>query len=875
MRLAGLAGKARQDRELTDEIESHLQMHIDDNLRAGMGPDEARRAARLKLGGVEAVKEAYRDRSSVPLLEHLAKDVRFSCRQLRKSPVFTSIALFVLAVGMCAAIAIFAFVDAALIKPLPYPDPARLAAVTESALPQFPRANLSYFDYVDWKRLNTVFDSLEVFTGDGFLMDTPTGAEPATAARVSAGFFRTLGVRPLLGRYFTREEEVPNGRRVVMLDYGTWKARFGGRDDIIGQTVRLSGQLYTISGVLPAGFHFAPRGAVEFWTTLDVAGSCAQRRSCHNLDGVARLKEGVSIDQARDNMAAIARRLEEQYPDSNRGQGANVMPLSEIIAGQYRPILMTLMGGAGLLLLISCVNVASLLLVRSEGRRRELAVRAALGASTARLTGQFLTESALLVAVSSALGLLSARWAMQALMKLIPAQGIATMPFLVDLGLNMHVLACAAAIALMALLLFSITPALHFSLSRMQDGLTEGSRGSAGKAWRRLGSRLVVAELAMAMILLATGALFGKSLYRLLHVELGLQPDHLAAISVQVPDVRYPKPEQMRQLGREVATAVESIPGVRSAAIAVVLPVNFNGNTDWIRFVGKPYDGKHIEVNERDVSANYFRTIGAKLAHGRYFDEAEDETKTQVVIINQTLANRYFAGEDPIGRQIGDTALSPKSIRTIVGVVEDMREGSLDSEIWPAEYHPFNQDPNTFFWVLARTSLKPEAMLPALSSAIHRAHPDAGTGGESTMQALIDNSLTAYLHRSSAWLVGVFAITALLLGVVGLYGVIAYSVSQRTREIGVRMALGAANRSVYLMILREAGRLVMFGIVLGLAGAIVSATLARKLLFGVSTWDVQTLVSMAATLALAAALASFVPARRAASVNPVEALRAE
>jgi predicted permease len=424
------------------EIESHLQMHMDDNLRAGMRPDEARRNARIQLGGIESVKEAYRDRSTVPALEHLAQDLRFSVRQLRKSPVFTATAISVLAIGICAAVAIFAFVDAALNKPLPYPAPARLAAVTESALPLIPVANLSYADYLDWKRLNSSFESLEAYGSDGFLVDSPTGAEPARAARVSSGFFPTLGVAPQIGRFLNPQDEVPNGPRVAVLGYGAWNARFGGRQDVIGKTVRLSGELYTILGVLPSGFHFAPLGDVEFWTTLDVLGPCAQRRSCHNLFGIARLKNGVSIDQARDNMSAIARQLEQQYPDSNRGQGASVIPLSNAINGQFRPILLALMSGAGLLLLISCINVASLLLVRSEARRREFAVRSALGASTMRLSSQFLTESLLLVVLASTLGLLSARWAMAGLMKLIPVDMIPAMPFLLELGLNSRARFC-------------------------------------------------------------------------------------------------------------------------------------------------------------------------------------------------------------------------------------------------------------------------------------------------------------------------------------------------------------------------------------------------------------------------------------------------
>jgi macrolide transport system ATP-binding/permease protein len=410
--------------------------------------------------------------------------------------------------------------------------------------------------------------------------------------------------------------------------------------------------------------------------------------------------------------------------------------------------------------------------------------------------------------------------------------------------------------------------------SEMRDGLAEGSRGSAAQGWRRLGSRLVVIELAIAMVLLVGAGLCAKSLHRLLEVKLGFQPDHLATIEVAAPDGQYPEVRSIA-LARDIVRKVSSLPGVRSAAVTTLLPVTFNGNTDWIRFVGKPYDGKHIEVNERDVSSEYFRTIGATLLRGRYFSDAEDQSKPKVVIINEALARKYFLSEDPIGKQIGDTNLTPKSIKTIIGVVRDIRDGALDSEIWPAEYHPFNQDPSNYVSVIARTWQQPEGILTALRPAIQQVHPEVGTREESTVQALISNSMTAYLHRSSAWLVGAFAAVAFLLGVIGLYAVIAYSVSQRTREIGVRMALGAEAIAVYRLILREAAWLVALGISVGAVSSVVAATLGRKLLFGVNSWDLQTLLAVTALLGGAGLAASFVPARRATKLNPVEALRAE
>src|SRR6185437_13548009 len=539
------------------------------------------------------------------------------------------------------------------------------------------------------------------------------------------------------------------------------------------------------------------------------------------------------------------------------------------------PILLVLLGGAVLLLLIASVNVASLLLVRSEGRRREVAVRNALGASRARLIGQFVTEGLVLVVTGSALGLFAAEWVMQLLAGLIPADMMAGMPYLEGLGLNPRVLAFAGIIALMAAVLFAVTPALRLPLSEMRTGLTEGSRGSAGNAWRRLGSKLVAVELATAMVLLVGAGLLGKSLYRLLRVDLGFQPDRLIVLDLAAQHASYPKDEQAVALNREILNPIAILPGVTSVATTAVLPVSFNGDTDWIRFVGHPYNGEHNEVLEREVSASYFRTLGAKLVRGRYFTDADDLSKPRVVIINQTLAKRYYPGEDPIGKKIGDGDLSPKSIRQIVGVVEDFREGPLDAAIWPAEYLSFNQNPDTYCALVVRTPQTGQSFFHTLTAAIHQIDSGIVTSAPVAMDDRIHDSPSAYLHRSSAWLVGGFAALALLLGVIGLYGVIAYSVSQRTREIGVRMALGAEPGAVYRLILKEAGWLTAIGIVIGLMCSVAAATLMRGLLFGTPPWDAPTLAAVAAVLAISALLASYIPARRAASVNPVEALRAE
>jgi macrolide transport system ATP-binding/permease protein len=874
LRLAGVFSKERRDNEFAKEIESHLQMHVDDNLRAGMTPEQARREAILRLGGVEQAKQVYRERGTTPWIEDLAQDLRFAVRQLIKNPAFAFTAMLVLALGIGACVAIFAFVDAALIKPLPYHNPRRLVNVTESVA-MIPRADLSYPDYLDWKSRNDVLSSLDVWDQRGYMLGRPEGVQLVKGSRVSDGFFRTLGVVPLLGRDFYAGEDLPSAPHTVMLSYVAWQKWFGGRQDVVGKAVTLSGDSYTIVGVLPRSFQFALAGSPEFWTTLHVKGNCDLRRSCHSLTGVGRLKDGVSVEKARAEFQSIALQLEKQYPDSNRGQGGSVEPLSEVIIGDVRPILLVLLAGAGLLLIIACVNISSLLVVRSESRRREIAVRGALGASRARLIRQFVTEGLVLVVAGTALGLGFAAVLARILLGLITKDMLSYTPYLSGLGLDLRGVAFAAALALLALALFTLAPTLRLAVSSsMREGLSESGRTSAGNVWRRLGSNLVVIELAMAVVLLAAAVLLGKSFHRLLHVELGFQPDHLATTQIAVPP-NYSKDEQIVALTRQVLSRVASLPGVKSVGITSRVPVSSNGNTTWIRFVGRPYHGEHNEVNQRDVSSEFLPTIQGRLLSGRYFGDSEDASKPNVVIINQALAKQYFPGEDPIGKVIGDTDLSKKSLAEIIGVVDDIKEGALDSEIWPAVYYPFNQSPDDFYTLFVRSSQTEQTLLPTLVAAIHGIDPGIAVFDEATMNRRIENSPSAYLHRTSAWLIGGFASLALLLGVVGLYGVIAYSVSQRTREIGVRMALGAQRGAVYQMIMSEAGWLTGIGIAAGLLCSVAAATLMRSLLFGVRSWDLSTLGGVAVLLAVAALLASYFPARRAASVNPVEALRAE
>ena len=493
----------------------------------------------------------------------ILQDLRYALRQLRKSPGFACTAILILTLGMSASVAIFGFVDAALIKPLPYTDPNRLVDVTES-VPMIPRANLSYPDYLDWKKMNQVFSSMDVYTGEGYLLRTSSETEPVAGIRVSDGFFHTLGITPYLGRDFYQGEDFPAAPRTVILTYAAWQKRFGSRKEVTSETVTLSGIPYAIVGVLPPDFQFAPRGNAEFFTTLHPTGQCDVRRSCHGLNGIGRLRDGVSVEMARSNMETIARQLEMQYPNDNRGQGASVLPLAQTIVEDVRPLLLTLLGGAGLLLLIACVNVSSLLLVRSESRKREIAVRGALGASRGRLIRQFVTEGVVLIAAGALLGVAAADVGMKILLRLISKDLIANMPYLTGMGLNTHVMIFALTVALLAAAIFSLPPVLRLPLTKLREGLTEGGRGYAGTLWRRFGANLVVVELALAVVLLVSAGLLGKSLNRLLHVEVGVHPDHIATLSVQLSDTTYAKDEQVVAVERKIISRVSSLPGVES-----------------------------------------------------------------------------------------------------------------------------------------------------------------------------------------------------------------------------------------------------------------------------------------------------------------------
>ncbi len=877
LRLRSLFSRKNVDQELDEELLYHLDRQIEQEIAAGKNPQEALYAAVRSINAIEQRKEECRDMRGLNWIDNAIQDFRYAVRQLRKSPGFACTAVFVLALGTSAAVAIFGFVDAGLIKPLPYRDQSRLVAVFDSNNGNA-RSMVSYPNFVDWKRLNHAFASIDAFAlNGGFTLTTRNGAEQVPGTRVSAGFFHTLGVTPMLGRDFHAGEDIPGAPYAVVLSYEAWQKQFGGQPDVLGKTITLNGAPTIIIGVLPREFHFAPYGGAQFWGSLraDNPDSCERQRACLNLIAIARLKDGVSPKTASAEMQSIARRLRVQYPDSNRYiLGATLVPLRELIVGDVRPILLMLLAGAGLLLLIACINVTTLLLARSDKRQREIAVRGALGASSSRLFHQFAIEGFVLAALACSFALFFADCGMHFLISAIPPEKLDSMPYLHRLGLHPISIAFACGLSLLAGIVFAVIPIARTSLSAMIDGLKEGIRGSAGTTWRRFGSNLVVFEVAIAIVLMVGAGLLGKSLYLLLHLDTGFNPDRLAKVQIAWPPGSYEKEQQEIALARQIIDKISSLPGVRSVGISLAPPIDSAWGTGSFHVAGRPNHHENNEVLNREVSSGYFTTLQARLLRGRYFREDDDASKPLVVIVNRTLANKYFPGENPIGKQIYYD-WQPKSLMQIVGVVDDIKEGPLEDPSSPALYVPYNQVPCAWPAILIRTAQREDSLLPQITQAIHAINPFLSVSGQETMTERINQSPAASLHRSSAVLVGLFAATALLLSVGGLYGVVAYSVSQRTREIGVRMALGAERAAVYRLILTEAGRLTVFGVLLGLMCSFGAATLLRNLLFGVRAWDAPTLAAVAAVLGFSALLASYIPARRAAGVNPVEALRTE
>jgi macrolide transport system ATP-binding/permease protein len=817
----------------------------------------------------------------------LIQDVRYALRVLRKSPGFTLVAVLTLALGIASTVAVFGFVDSALIRPLPYQNPSRLVAVGETHLRGSGKlGGYSYLNYLDVARANRSFASSAAYNGPAtFALTDAAGVHPVPAAAVTPDFFRALGVTPILGKHFDSapaSEDLQTVPATVILSYAAWQNWFGGRPDVLGKTVALGikREPYTVIGVLPRSFEFAPAGAIDFWTTLRpyAASACYASRGCEALGVIARLKDGVTLPQALADVQAIAARESRLHPDPDKYRSATILPLSQFIFGDIEPILLALLGAAALLLLIAYVNVAALLLVRSQNRQHEFAVRRVLGAGRARLMQQFVIEGFVVVALSSALGLAAAMLARRLLLELIPADMLDSMPYL-RTGWHWHVAAFAATLVLVALILFAVTPALQLPLAGLRAGLAAGAAASTGTSWRSLGAKLVVLELATTMVLLVGAGLLGKSLYKLLHVDIGFTPSHLATLWMAARAPKYAQSDRALELEREVVSRVQNLPGVTGVGVADNLPLGGDGGTQ-IGFVGRPALGFNNEVGHVQVGVGYLPALKAHLLAGRYFNENDNLNAPLVAIINQTLARRYFTNQNPIGKQIfyhahDITLEAAQPPIQIVGVIADIKQNSLDESGRADVYTPFAQSPDSGFSVAIRTSQDAASVLPLIVSTLQKIDSTIVVTDATTMPEIIGHSWAAYMHRASAWLAGGFAALALLLSAIGLYGVIAYSVSRRTREIGVRMAFGAQRKDVLRLVLGEGARLALVGLCIGTVASLVATRSMSSLLFGVEPADPLTFVAVAVVLSLVTLIACFIPARRAMKVDPMVALRYE
>lgn len=887
LRLRSLFFKAEVERELDEELQYHLERELEARRAAGLPAEEARLAARQSMGAIAQNMEVCRDMRGVNIIEHGMQDLRFALRQLLINPGFACTAIVVLTLGIAATVTMFGFVDAALVRPLPYEDPSRLVHIFGAhpeAVHSQSRGSVSYQDFRDWRERNRAFRSIAAYdVRAGFNRTTPAGPERVRGLRVTSGFFRTLGVGPMLGREFRDDEEGPSAPATVMLSYGAWQTRFGADPTVLGRTVMLQfpwlagGEPHVVIGVLPPEFHFPMAVEAEFWATIRGQQGCWDARRCQSLEAVARLGEDASHEAASSNLTAVMAQLRAEYPEHHPEPAvAKLMPLRDVMLGDIQPILLMLLGAAGLLWLIAGINGVSLVLARTETRRREIAVRGALGASSARLVLQFGTEALVLAGLSGALGLLLASWSMRALASLISDDMIALMPYFRDIGLSVRVIVSAGVLSLIVGLVLGLIPLARTASSETLAGLKEGTRGSASRMWRRAGAPLVVAELAIAMVLLVSAGLLGKSLYRLLRVDSGFNVQQLAMLSVSPVSVESGSPNENEQpgaLAQQVAERVAAVPGVISvgyADLAPLMPGLAPAAGFWV--AGRP---EHEQLKEsgpvRHVSAGYFRTLEGILLRGREFTAGDLAAVRPVMIINNTAAQRYFRGDDPIGRSIAlGGAGSP--LREIVGVVADIKDGPPESPPHPAAYVPFDQ---SAFTLLVRSAQAEHTIFASVVAAVRDVQPGLLVSEQTTMSERMRRLPSTSLNQSSAWLVGGFASIAFVLAVVGLYGVIAYTVSQRAREIGVRMALGAQRRSVYWLVMGDAGRLVSLGAALGVVGALALGTLMQHLLFAVESWDPTILAAASTALITSALLASYLPARRAVFVNPVDVLRAE
>jgi putative ABC transport system permease protein len=800
----------------------------------------------------------------------MLNEIRYALRQLVKAPSFTAVAIITLALGIGACTAIFSVVNTVLLRPLDNPDPDRIVIIRETQLPQFPEFSVSPPNFIDWEKQANSYEHLAAYSGAALNLTGEGEPQRLVGVKATGHYFDVMGVRPALGRMLLPEEDAQGKNHVVVLSHGFWQRVFGGARDVVGRAIQLNGEPYNVVGVAPAGFGVASK--VDVWTPMAFKPdeTANDARGGHYINVVGRLKPGVSVAQARAELTLIADQLAKQYPDPQKGWGIFMMPMQDYLVRDVKPVLYTLLGAVGCVLLIACANLANLLLARATARHREISIRAALGAGRGRLIRQLLTESVVLALCGGAAGVLLARWGLDALLALAPT----SLPRINEIHLDSGVLLFSLALSVVTGLVFGIAPAWLAARTDMNEALKQGSRGSTeGGARGRLRSALVVIEVTLALVLLGGAGLLARSFMQLANVDPGFNPENATLMRLAVPQKKYPEKEQQTAFANSLLERVKNLPGVQAVGITHSMPL-----------VGDYVLGFNIEgrpaiapadlpsTNYYAITPDYFRAMGIRLVRGRVFTAQDDAKAPRVAIINEIMARQFFPNEDPIGKRINITN-GPDTWREIVGIVGDIKQYGVDKATSAQSYEPFAQVPFTSFNVVIRTKGSPAALLGSLRPAVYAVDKDQPVGIIRPLEEIMSESIAR--QRFAMLLLTVFSGVALVIAAVGIYGVMAYNVVQRTGEFGIRMALGAQQRDVLRLVLTQGGKLIGLGLVIGLLATLAASRAMGSMLFNTSSYDPLTLTSITLLLGAVALVACFFPANRATKVNPIEALRAE